>query len=103
MTEEQELYARLVMSDEVWREQYGGEFVPRGGRVFKEFSRGKNVFSEIGENKILKGGKYGQFENLIGIDYGARNETAIIFCAKIGETHVIYDEIYRKYLRTKKL
>lgn len=103
MTEDDEMYARLIMSDEVWREQYGGEFVPKGGRVFKEFKRNLNVYTDKGEQKLLRSQNYGAHDIYIGVDWGARSESAIVFAAKINDVHFVFDEIYRSHLEVHQI
>ncbi|MEO0215663.1 MAG: terminase family protein [candidate division WOR-3 bacterium] len=80
--------ARKELSEEAFMEQYGGEWRFQSGRVFKGFNPSIHLVDEF---KIPPG-----WTIRVGIDYGNRDETAVLFMAQssTGEFYFI-DEYYK--------
>jgi len=79
-----------------FQEQYMGLFVPRSGRVYKNFFEKTHVFTKAQEDKyLLAHANYNNYQIYLGIDFGFQNPCACVFAAKIGEQYVVFDEIHQ--------
>lgn len=78
--------AKLELTEDRFAQEYLAEFRKSEGLVFKEFDRGRHVFTEP---------IYGFSESLAGVDFGYTNPTAVpSIVVKEGKYYVI-KELYR--------
>ncbi len=79
--------ARRHLPQEVFDEQYGGAFVARAGRVYREFERSVHVV----ENPAIPPGAV----FMRGVDFGFTNPFACLWAALDGDDRLlVFDEYY---------
>ena len=90
--------ARLTMPEDVFAEQFMGEFITKTGRVYPEFSRSTHV-TEFDIAKLPIGTRFFRC-----FDFGYTNPTAVLFCALTREDVLyVYDEFYQRERTTNEI
>ena len=83
-------------TDEFYQQEILGKFVRFTGLVYPDFSRAENVVDSIDMTKIKR--------VLFGLDFGFRNETAILVAGFDSDDNVyVLDEFYRKGVLIREL
>lgn len=84
--------AKLELPEDVYAQEFEGEFKKYTGLVYPEFEREKHA-EDININFFRD--NRGQYNFYRTIDFGTHNPTAVLFIATDGEKHWVFDEIYQ--------
>lgn len=84
--------AKLELPEDVYAQEFEGEFKKFTGLIYPEFEREKHV-EELDINFFRN--NRGRFNFYRTIDFGTHNPTAVLFIATDGEKSYVFDEIYQ--------
>ena len=88
--------AKKEMSQTAFEQEYMAEFVKIEGLIYKEYHPTRNLIYDDKETLLTKLHNFGNFEKIIGIDFGYTNPMAIITIYYIPSErrYYIVDEFY---------